>query len=95
MWERDRQAGKKGRHPWRWWKGRDGARIHDPPRLLQRLRHMLVVIGDQVPAGIPPAGPLTYFVVGVEDVLQGLIGGSGKMAGVEVMPQAQMALLAG
>ena len=54
-----------------------------------------MVMGDQMSAGMPPAGQLAYFVAGVEDVLQGLIGGSGKMAGVEVMPQAQMALFAG
>ena len=55
----------------------DGTRIHDPPRLLQRLRHMLIVMGDQTPTRIPPAGQLAYFVAGVEDVSQGLIGGSG------------------
>ena len=71
------------------------ARINDPPRLLQRLRHMLVNVRDQMPAGIAPAGKLAYFMAGVEDKPQGLIGGSSKMAGVEVMPRAQIKLLAG
>ena len=56
---------------------------------------MLVTVRDQMPAGIAPAGKLAYFMAGVEDELQGLVGRGGQMTGVEVMPQAQMALLAG
>ena len=56
---------------------------------------MLMIMGDQVPTGIPLTGQLAYFVACVEDILQGFIGGCGKMAGVEVMPQTQMALFAG
>ena len=45
------------------------------------------------PAQELPAGEFSYFVAGVEDELQSLIGGSDKMVGVKVMPQAQVALL--
>ena len=32
---------------------------------------------------------------GIEDELEGLVGRGGELAGVEVMPQAQVALVAG
>ena len=70
------------------------AGINDPPRLFERLIHMLVIVRDQMPAGIALAGKLAYFMAGVEDELLGLIGGAGKLAGVVVAPKMQVALIA-
>ena len=70
------------------------ARIDDLPGLPQRFPLMLVIVRDQMPAGIAPAGKLAYFMAGFEDEFEGLIGGGGKIAGVEVAPKVQMALLA-
>ena len=75
--------------------GRRHAGVDDPPRLRQRLRHVLMVMGDQVPTGIPPTGQLAYFMAGVEDELQRLVDWRSQLAGVEVPPQPQMALAAG
>ena len=76
-------------------KRRCRARINDAPRLLQRLRHMFVIVRDQMSIGIVSAGKLAYFMAGIEDELRDVIDRGGKMAGVEVVPKAQMALLAG
>ena len=70
------------------------AGIHDAPRLLQRLGHMLMVVRDEMPARIPLPRDLAYFMAGIEDELLRLVGGRGQMAGVEVVPQSQVALAA-
>ena len=73
---------------------RHHAGIKDTPRLRQRLRHMAMVMGDQVPIGIAAAGQFAYFMADVEGELLGLADRRCQMAGVEVPPQAQMALTA-
>ena len=48
-----------------------------------------------MPSEVPPTEKRAYFMAGIEDVLQELVGGGSKMAGDEVMPQTQVALPAG
>ena len=74
---------------------RRGVRPNDPLRFRQRLRHMLMVVRNQMPAGMALTGELTHLMPRVKDELQRLAVGSGQVAGVEVVPQAQVALLAG
>lgn len=69
--------------------------VKETPRLRQRLRHMLMIMGDQMPTGIPPTSQLAHFMAGVEDQLQGLADGRGQIAGMEVVPEAEVALVAG
>ena len=55
---------------------------------------MVVVVSDQVTAGIAPASQIAHLVPGVEDELLRFVAGSSQVTGVKVVPQAKVALLA-
>ena len=56
---------------------RRGVRRNDLLRFRQRLRHMLMVVYNQMPAGIALTGELAHLMPSVEDELQRLAVGSG------------------
>ena len=56
---------------------RRGVRLNEPLRFRQRFCYMVVVVGNQVTAGIAPASQIAHLVPGVEDELQRLADRGG------------------
>ena len=64
-------------------------------RLFQSFRHMPIVLRDEVSAGVMTAGDLADFVPGIEDRLKGIVDLGGKIGCMGVVPEPQVALVAG
>ena len=75
--------------------GRNSIHRNDLPRLFQSFRHMPIVLRDEVSAGVMTAGDLADFVPGIEDRLKGIVDLGGKIGCMGVVPEPQVALVAG
>ena len=56
---------------------------------------MPIVLRDEVSAGVTTAGDLADFVPGIEDRLKSVVDIRGKVGGMGVVPEPQVALVAG
>ena len=73
------------------YRGRD-TRLDDLACLLQRLRNVPVVVGDEVTTRKAPARCLADLVAGLEHRLEGLAGRGRQITPIGVVPEPQVAL---